>query len=170
MAAGFTFRSISKNQLKWHSDLGGDFREWLYLDGWMDNDYKYGLVLATKMEMGENVVGPEKGDWPLIDCLVTSPEGVTHRVSKAFPIEMVKPEPWGITMGDNVFAGALMPDGMPAGYRVIVPRECVGDRHDAPHDANLFDINAKYGDVVSKDDVITYLERIGQHRATATAG
>lgn len=126
MASGFTFRSISKNQLAWHSDLGGDFREWLYLDGWMDNDYKYGLVLATKMEMGENVVGPEKGDWPLVDCLVTSPEGVTHRVSKAFPIETVKLEPWGLTIGDNVFTGSLTPDGMPAGYRVKVALDDVG--------------------------------------------
>ncbi len=52
-------------------------------------------------------------------------------------------------------AGAL--DGVQHGYRVIVPRECVGDRHDGPHDANLFDINAKYGDVVARDEAIAYL-------------
>jgi len=51
-------------------------------------------------------------------------------------------------------------DAIQYGYRVIVPRECVGDRHDAPHDANLFDINAKYGDVLSKEDVISHLECI----------
>lgn len=51
-------------------------------------------------------------------------------------------------------------DAIQYGYRVIVPRECVGDRHDAPHDANLFDINAKYGDVLSRDDVISYLKCI----------
>ena len=45
-------------------------------------------------------------------------------------------------------------DGLQYGFHVIVPRECVGDRHDGPHDANLFDINAKYGDVVSKSVVI----------------
>ena len=39
-------------------------------------------------------------------------------------------------------------DAMQNGFRPIVPRECVGDRHDGPHEANLFDINAKYGDVV----------------------
>ena len=48
-------------------------------------------------------------------------------------------------------------DGMQYGFRVIVPRECVGDRHQAPHEANLFDINSKYGDVVSRDDVLEYL-------------
>lgn len=50
-------------------------------------------------------------------------------------------------------------DGMQYGFRVIVPRECVGDRHPGPHEANLFDINAKYGDVVSKQDVMTYLQQ-----------
>jgi maleamate amidohydrolase len=50
-------------------------------------------------------------------------------------------------------------DAIQYGYRVIVPRECVGDRHDAPHDANLFDINAKYGDVLPKAEVMAYLEK-----------
>jgi maleamate amidohydrolase len=40
---------------------------------------------------------------------------------------------------------------------VIVPRECVGDRHAGPHEANLFDIDSKYGDVVSKAEVLDYL-------------
>ena len=45
-------------------------------------------------------------------------------------------------------------DAMQNGFRPIVPRECVGDRHDGPHEANLFDINAKYGDVVALKDVL----------------
>ena len=48
-------------------------------------------------------------------------------------------------------------DGMQYGFRVIVPRECVGDRHASPHEANLFDIDSKYGDVVSKAEVMEYL-------------
>ncbi len=47
-------------------------------------------------------------------------------------------------------------DGLQHGYRVIVPRECVGDRARAPHEANLFDIHAKYGDVVSRDEALAY--------------
>lgn len=57
-------------------------------------------------------------------------------------------------------------DGIQYGYRVIVPRECVGDRHDMPHDAALFDINAKYGDVMGKADVIAWFARLG-HAAAA---
>lgn len=48
-------------------------------------------------------------------------------------------------------------DGMQHGFRVIVPRECVGDRHSGPHESNLFDIDSKYGDVVSKAEALAYL-------------
>jgi maleamate amidohydrolase len=48
-------------------------------------------------------------------------------------------------------------DAMQYGFRPVVPRECVGDRHDGPHEANLFDINAKYGDVVVLKEVLGQL-------------
>ena len=51
-------------------------------------------------------------------------------------------------------------DGMQHGFRVIVPKECVGDRHQGPHEANLFDINAKYGDVLSLNEVIDNIEQL----------
>jgi maleamate amidohydrolase len=65
----------------------------------------------------------------------------------------------GCSTSGCVRAGAL--DGLQHGYRVIVPRDCVGDRHDGPHEANLFDINAKYGDVVGRAEAIAYLEGLG---------
>ena len=49
-------------------------------------------------------------------------------------------------------------DAVQHGFRTIVVRDCVGDRHPGPHEANLFDIDAKYGDVVSLAEVLTYLE------------
>jgi maleamate amidohydrolase len=52
-------------------------------------------------------------------------------------------------------------DAMQHGFRPIVPRECVGDRRVEPHEANLFDIHSKYGDVVSKAEVLTYLRGLG---------
>jgi maleamate amidohydrolase len=54
-------------------------------------------------------------------------------------------------------------DGMQHGFRVIVPRECVGDRAPGPHEANLFDIHSKYGDVRSRTDVLAYLSGLPQH-------
>ena len=46
---------------------------------------------------------------------------------------------------------------MQHGFVPIVVRQAVGDRHPGPHAANLFDIDAKIGDVVDIDDVVTYL-------------
>lgn len=48
-------------------------------------------------------------------------------------------------------------DGLQHGFRVMVVRDCVGDRHPAPHEANLFDIDSKYGDVVGLDETLGYL-------------
>jgi maleamate amidohydrolase len=42
-------------------------------------------------------------------------------------------------------------------YHVIVPREAVGDRSASAHAANLFDIDARYGDVVSLDETLQHL-------------
>ena len=39
---------------------------------------------------------------------------------------------------------------------IVVEAAC-GDRHDDPHRANLFDMNAKYGDVVSEAEAVAYL-------------
>ena len=49
-------------------------------------------------------------------------------------------------------------DAVQHGFRTIVIRECVGDRHQAPHEANLFDIDSKYGDVVSKKEAMSYFQ------------
>jgi maleamate amidohydrolase len=48
-------------------------------------------------------------------------------------------------------------DAVQYGYRGIVVRECVGDRHQAPHEANLFDIDNKYADVVPRAEALDYL-------------
>jgi maleamate amidohydrolase len=59
-------------------------------------------------------------------------------------------------------------DGVSYGFRVIVPEQAVSDRAEAPHRANLFDINAKYGDVVGLDEVLAYFDKIGARRIAAT--
>lgn len=64
----------------------------------------------------------------------------------------------GCTTSGCIRATAV--DGVQHGLRVIVPRDCVGDRHLAPHDANLFDIDSKYGDVMSMADVMTHLRQL----------
>ena len=43
------------------------------------------------------------------------------------------------------------------GFIPIIVEEAVGDRNEAPHNANLFDMNAKYGDVVSMEETLSML-------------
>ena len=52
-------------------------------------------------------------------------------------------------------------DGLQHGFRVMVLRDAVGDRHPAPHEANLFDINGKYGDVIDTADFLDHLKQAG---------
>lgn len=52
---------------------------------------------------------------------------------------------------------AAVVDSLSRGYRSIVPEECVADKHEIPHFANLCDIALKYGDVVPVTDVLDYL-------------
>ena len=51
-------------------------------------------------------------------------------------------------------------DACSSGFIPIVVSDACGDRHQAPHDANLFDMNAKYGDVVDEDSAIKYLKKL----------
>jgi nicotinamidase-related amidase len=66
----------------------------------------------------------------------------------------------GATTSGCIRATAI--DLLQHGFPTLVPRECVGDRAQAPHEANLFDIQAKYADVVSLDDALAYVESVGQ--------
>jgi maleamate amidohydrolase len=50
------------------------------------------------------------------------------------------------------------------GFIPIIVRDAVGDRHPAPHEANLFDMDAKYGDVVREEEVMTYLANLGKQQ------
>ena len=73
----------------------------------------------------------------------------------------------GATTSGCIRATAV--DLLQYGWPTIVPRECVGDRAQAPHDANLFDIQAKYADVVSVDEAIAYVASVLSRLAVAVA-
>ena len=68
----------------------------------------------------------------------------------------------GVTTSGCVRATVV--DAVSHGYRVIVPEECVGDRARDPHEANLFDMDAKYADVLSAEEVQAALARQSRGR------
>lgn len=61
----------------------------------------------------------------------------------------------GCTTSGCVRATAV--DALQHGFRPMVVRECVGDRAAGPHEANLLDIQTKYGDVVALDAALRHL-------------
>ncbi|MBK8629564.1 MAG: isochorismatase family protein [Sphingomonadales bacterium] len=65
----------------------------------------------------------------------------------------------GLTTSGCVRATCV--DAMSHGFRTAVVAEACGDRHAAPHEANLFDMNAKYADVVSEAEVVAFLKGLG---------
>jgi maleamate amidohydrolase len=64
----------------------------------------------------------------------------------------------GCTTSGCVRASAV--DACSFGLHTIVVQEAVGDRAELPHIANLFDIDAKYGDVVGLDEALSYVRAL----------
>ena len=60
---------------------------------------------------------------------------------------------------------ATVVDSISHGYRTIVPEECVSDRHEGPHFANLYDMAVKYADVLPVTEVRDALLRMKQRPA-----
>lgn len=60
----------------------------------------------------------------------------------------------GLTTSGCVRATCV--DACSHGFIPIVVADACGDRHEDPHEANLFDMNAKYGDVVSEAEALAY--------------
>ena len=62
----------------------------------------------------------------------------------------------GATTSGCVRASVI--DAMQHNFRPIVARDCVGDRAIGPHEANLFDMQQKYADLMDRDEIIAALE------------
>jgi maleamate amidohydrolase len=52
---------------------------------------------------------------------------------------------------------ATVVDSTSLNFRTVVARDCVGDRAQGPHDANLFDMAQKYADVLDRDEIVSAL-------------
>ncbi len=55
---------------------------------------------------------------------------------------------------------ATVVDSLSRSYRTIVPEECVADKHESPHFANLYDMALKYADVLPVSEVIEYMKNL----------
>src|SRR4029077_21041301 len=71
-----------------------------------------------------------------------------------------------LMVGSSTSGGvrATAVDAVQTGLRPMVVREAVGDRSAAAHDQSLFDLNAKYADVVGLDETLQYMKTVGHNR------
>jgi maleamate amidohydrolase len=65
----------------------------------------------------------------------------------------------GVSTSGCIRATAV--DAIQHGFIPLVVRETVGDRAAGPHEANLFDLQAKYAEVVSEAAALSYLKEQG---------
>ncbi|TSB01712.1 isochorismatase family protein [Sphingorhabdus contaminans] len=66
----------------------------------------------------------------------------------------------GFSTSGCVRATAL--DALQYGFAPFVVRDACGDRHPAPHEANLFDLQAKYAEVVSEAEAVALMQSVAQ--------
>ena len=61
-------------------------------------------------------------------------------------------------------------DSLQRSYRTIVPEECVADKLESPHFANLYDMMLKYADVISVHEALAHLRSLPTAAAAAQGG
>lgn len=136
----------------------------VYQCGGKDGGAFYAKLAALKAFDRGNAMG----GWP--DGLAPGPDELV--ISKQYPsaffgTSLMSTLTWarvdtliitGLTTSGCVRATAV--DAVSHGLIPVVVEDACGDRDPAPHAANLFDIRAKYGEVVPSTDVIGYFEEV----------
>ena len=136
--------------------------------------YTHGVLrpdTRTEPRLGTAIVdelAPRDGE------LVLAKEGASAFFGTSLVAHLVR---WGVDTiihAGCVTSGcvrASVVDAAALGYKSAIVEECVFDRARTPHLANLFDMDAKYGDVMSLEATQSYVESLDPARATeATKG
>ena len=134
-----------------------------YAPGGADGGVFYRKVPALKVfEKGSPlgafpaVLSPEQGDI-VITKRYASAFFATHLAATLTSLGIDTLMIAGVSTSGCVRATAL--DACQNGFLPFVVREACGDRHAAPHEANLFDLQAKYAEVVNEARALELLAR-----------
>lgn len=121
----------------------------------------------TDVSFARDVHEPEFG-WQIVEPLTPFPDELHIRKSAPSAFFGTPLLPSLIRFGidtlivcGNSTSGcirATVLDAASHAYRVIIPEECVFDRTEASHAMNLFDMDQKYADVLSTDEVVRALK------------
>lgn len=132
-----------------------------YQQGGLDG----GLFFKKVLPLKHFVAGSEMGKWakgidPVFDEVV-----ITKQYPSAFFGTSLSSTLTTMGIDTLIITGlttsgcvrATCVDAISLGFIPIVVADACGDRHESPHKANLFDMNAKYADVVDEVEVTAYL-------------
>jgi nicotinamidase-related amidase len=112
------------------------------------------LKLGTEAVAIDERIAPEPGEHVIVKKRASAFNGTyLSGFLKAARVDTVIVT--GVTMAGCV--RHTVEDAIADGFRPIVVRECVGDRVAGATEWNLFDIDAKFGDVESLERVLEYL-------------
>lgn len=137
------------------------FTKVLYTDGGRDGGMFFRKARGLSLFVGETAAGEIAGALGRRDC--------EPLLTKQFASAFFQTELTGLLRRHEVdtvlIAGlstsgcvrASAVDAVQLGFIPIVVREAVGDRDPGPHEASLFDLDAKYADVVGIDAALSYL-------------
>jgi maleamate amidohydrolase len=117
------------------------------------------LKLGTDAVAIDERVAPEPGEHVIVKKFASAFHG-THLDATLRGAGVDTVIVTGVTMAGCV--RHTVEDAIGRGYRPIVVRECVGDRAAGATEWNLFDIDAKFGDVEPLETVLEYLERVAE--------
>jgi len=133
----------------------------VYQEGGVDGGVFYRKIPSLEVFVSGNPLGgwPE-GLEPADDELVVSKQYPSAFFGTSLAVTLTDSDIdtliiTGVTTSGCVRATCV--DAMSYGFTPIVVADACGDRHDAPHKSNLFDMNAKYADVVDERTVIEHL-------------
>lgn len=138
---------------------GGDRRQ----DGWDSGRWR-----DKNSRRKDDLLGDKPDGTTILPVLEPQPEDIIVRKSKPSVFFGSTLASYLVELGaDSIIAcgattsgcvRATVVDAFSLNYRVALIEECTFDRGDASHAINLFDLDQKYADVVSKAEVIAYLD------------
>ncbi|MFT3865167.1 MAG: isochorismatase family protein [Solirubrobacterales bacterium] len=129
---------------------------------WNWKSYRSGEASDVKGSLGNEIVAeiaPQDSDVYFVKDKPSAFHG-THLLDYLIYLGADTVITTGTTTSGCVRASAV--DAAQYNFHSIVPEECVWDRGELTHKVNLFDIQMKYGDVKTTDEVIAYLRSLPQ--------
>lgn len=140
-----------------------------FTEGGVDGGHFFKKVGALKNFVGETHLGeimPEVAPLPGEPVLVKQYASAFFGTSLQSTLSASQIDTLiitGVSTSGCIRATAV--DTIQHGFIPLIPRESVGDRNDAPHEANLYDIQQKYGEVMSEESILAYLADVNREVA-----